>query len=245
MNDLHGKRGQVAIFVIIAVLIVIAAILFFVLREPAVEEEVPFDADEIYSFVDSCVQESSEDALYIWGMMGGYYDNPPSMNQEGAPYYYLDGENLMPSKEKLEEEFSKFVVSFFETCTEEMENFVDADLSRGELNVETNIREDSLKISVNKPLTVSRNDVVLNIEENYEESIFINFERVYESISELVEENLELEVGEICLSCMSDIEERENLDFLAIQDDDGTNVFIVSDPTFELNEEFIFIFAGV
>ena len=74
------KKGQVTIFIIIAVLIVALAIGFFVLRNQTGPKTI--EAPEIgnpNSFLDSCMKEKIEDTKNILLNQGGYLKNPLSM----------------------------------------------------------------------------------------------------------------------------------------------------------------------
>ncbi len=75
-----SKRGQVTIFIIIGLLILIitAGIIYFsniaVTEELKIEEASPFKADFFVSFVDNCLEKSVIDGIYLVFSQGGYYE---------------------------------------------------------------------------------------------------------------------------------------------------------------------------
>ncbi|MEK6821084.1 MAG: hypothetical protein AABY11_01650, partial [archaeon] len=76
------------------------------LKEVYSSEIVP-----IQNFVQGCLDETLESAVFDIAEKGGY-DDPskiPSTELLDVPYYIKNNENLMPSKEKIQEEISKSV----------------------------------------------------------------------------------------------------------------------------------------
>ena len=78
-----SKRGQVTIFIIIGLLILIitAGIIYVsnttVTEELKIEETSPFKADFFVSFVDNCLEKSVIDGMYLVFSQGGYYEFTP------------------------------------------------------------------------------------------------------------------------------------------------------------------------
>ena len=94
------KRGQVTIFIIIAILIIGAVALFFVFNGTLRKfETINPEVAPIQKFVQECLDETLESAVYDIAKRGGYND-PENITSAGVTYYILGGENLMPSKEK-------------------------------------------------------------------------------------------------------------------------------------------------
>ncbi len=78
-----SKRGQVTIFVIIGLLILIitAGIIYFskakVTEELKIEEASPFKAEFFVSFIDNCLEKSVIEGIYLVFSQGGYYEFTP------------------------------------------------------------------------------------------------------------------------------------------------------------------------
>lgn len=75
------KRGQVTIFIIIAILVVAMVVLFFMFRGK-VGEKAPTIPEAINpnSFLKTCMEDIVEETAEILSMQGGYMENPLSIN---------------------------------------------------------------------------------------------------------------------------------------------------------------------
>jgi len=78
-----NKRGQLALFVIIAIVLTATLLLIFFLK-PAFRPDIKTEANNIRAYVQDSLKESTETALIILGAQGGYI-NPEQ------PYYVYDG----------------------------------------------------------------------------------------------------------------------------------------------------------
>ena len=69
------KRGQVTLFIILGIVIIVAVVIFFYVKSNNLN--VPFFSTNIFSGLDhnieTCVEEVAVDGLYLTGMQGGYY----------------------------------------------------------------------------------------------------------------------------------------------------------------------------
>src|SRR3989338_7169716 len=75
------KKGQVTLFVIIGILIILGVALFLIFRERSVPTEqtissiqIPSEFSPLNEFVTSCVTQVSKDAIIKAGQHGGYTD---------------------------------------------------------------------------------------------------------------------------------------------------------------------------
>lgn len=85
------KRGQVAIWIILAVVLVASLILFFLLqRFPEIvkpgESDVAFD---FQSYLDECVKQSVEEAVNVMLPQGGFIQPTNSIKYDGKGVEYL------------------------------------------------------------------------------------------------------------------------------------------------------------
>jgi hypothetical protein len=98
MGELAEKRGQVTIFIIIALIIIGVALLLYLLRSPA---EVTFEFDEKNpsAFIQTCLEDEIENAVETTSLQGG------SMNPE---HYILYQDNKI--------EYLCFTEEYYKTC---------------------------------------------------------------------------------------------------------------------------------
>lgn len=176
MRGKVGIRGQVTLFIILAIVIVGGVITFFVLKNPF-SEEIPSDMRVVYDYYLSCVHESAREGINLLGEQGGYIEAPefqkgssysPFSSQldflgQGVPYWmYLSGNNLLkeqvPTKDEMESELSNYISSGILNC-----DFSDFEsrgyyVSIGEVFVDSKINNLDVSLKVNNPLTIYKDN---------------------------------------------------------------------------------------
>ncbi len=242
---LQNRRGQVTIFIIIAILIVAAVALFFTLRG-GVEKEKTLSPEivPIKNFVDECLEDSLGKVVYRIGEGGGYYFPEAVLSTEilDVPYYIKNNRSYMPSKEKIENEISKYVVKDLTLCLGDFALFPEYEITTGKINAETEILNNSVKIIVNYPLTIKKGEFKKTIKD-FEAEVPIRLGIIHSSVSSFLEEELQKE--DFCVSCLLDHLVEENLYSSVFNYDDKTTIFIIRDSAFKINDkEFIYTFAN-
>lgn len=237
------KKGQVTVFIIVAIIIVVGLLVYFSVRGGLINNvNVSPEIRPIYSFVESCLFEVSEDSIYHIGENGGYYIIPTRSNGLGAPYYFDRGEDLMPSKEIVQEELGKYVNEMMFFCLENFARFSDFEISKGEINTEARIIEDKVLFNMNYPISITKgeNNFVL---ENFDVEIPSRLNVVYDVIKMIVEEQM-LDEKNICINCIGDFA-FENKVFVSMNDyNEDEIVFSVIDNEIEIKEEeYVYYFA--
>jgi len=162
-----NKRGQVTIFVIIAIILVVAVALFFVLRDSFGVISIPESIQPAYSHFLSCVESEAQTGINVLESRGGYIELPefepgssymPFSSQlmflgNPIPYwYYVSGNNLekeqIPSREEMEEQLANFVEDNIRKC--EFGDYYEEgfEITLGEPSVDVNILEDKVRINL-------------------------------------------------------------------------------------------------
>lgn len=166
------KRAQVTIFIIVAVLIVLGIIIYFMVRSVYVEE-LPRELQPAYDVYLDCIQGHAEQGVAFLGEQGGHIELPefvpgsqymPFSSQldflgQPVPYWmYVSGNNLLkeqvPTKTEMEKELEDYVESRLEECdfsdfnTQGYDIFVEV----GEVSVD--IKELSVELSVDNLFTI-------------------------------------------------------------------------------------------
>ena len=134
--ELKGsKRGQVTIFVIIAIILVAATIIYFLARESPSRVDLSPELSPIYNHFLSCLEEDALLGIKILEQQGGYIEVPefesgssysPFSSQldfAGVPvpyWYYLDFagrvREQIPTKTMMEKDLATFVSKEIENC---------------------------------------------------------------------------------------------------------------------------------
>lgn len=171
------KKGQIAVFVIIAIVIVGAAIAFFVIRNNGGFGAVPSEFESVFSTYASCIQRETEDALAIAGSQGGritfenyrpgsdYAPFSSHLFYLGAaiPYWYgVTGNGLVtesiPTKSEIERDIGVYLNDHLTGC--DLSGFSAQGLvvDVGTPRASVQIADSKVSVGVSAPLTVSRGD---------------------------------------------------------------------------------------
>ena len=96
------KRGQITIFIIIAILIIGIVALFFIFKSNiniGKKQTYAPEVAPIVNFVQECLDETLKEGVLYLASHGGYLDPIESTKNEEA-YYFKEGTNYFPTKEK-------------------------------------------------------------------------------------------------------------------------------------------------
>ncbi len=170
-----SKRGQVTIFVIVAIVIVAAVILVFAFRGNLFGSSIPGEFVPVYDYYTSCIEQEAELALDILESQGGKIDAgdyvlgssyapfSSHLNFAGIsiPYwYYVSGNNLIkeqaPTISEMENEMNSFIESRLNGC--DLEQFYEQGfyIELSDPDVETKIEDNQVKVDVNAEIIVTR-----------------------------------------------------------------------------------------
>jgi hypothetical protein len=238
-----NKRGQITIFVIIAVLILAIVGIYYITSNKGINQDpITAETAPIYDGVYKCIEDTAIDALYYIGLTGGYYFSPILSDENGVAFYYYEGENFMLSKEQLAEEISLTIDNTLHFCTNEVLNITEFNITKGNITTNIEIGENKISINVEYPLTISKEDSN-SILKNWEGiEIETQIGTIYNSIEQITLDQMTRE--DLCLSCIADIAEENSLKIDLTSSDHATILFVVTDEEFGLNGfdyEFSFV----
>jgi len=236
------KKGQLTIFIIIAVLIMGAMVIFFSFRTELIQDIPTASVEGVSLFVQECIEQEGKKIIYDIGDKGGYFFPPEFSTESGVPYYYSGNENYMPSKEEVENEISFYLNEILFFCTRNFVDFKDLEIEQKEIKTETIIEDEKVILNVNYPITITKGESISTIE-NFKAEISVRFGIVYDSVAEFMQEQLTSEG--ICLSCLLNISLENDLYVDMMDYDDETVLFIFIDEISKINDEpLVWIFAN-
>ncbi|MBS3084970.1 hypothetical protein J4411_03600 [Candidatus Pacearchaeota archaeon] len=93
MDKRRGNiKGQVTIFVIIAIMIIVLGTSYFIFKDTFFQEKIPPTFEPVEAQFLNCLQEKTETGIKIIESKGGYIENPP----------FIPGSSYMPFSSELE-----------------------------------------------------------------------------------------------------------------------------------------------
>ncbi len=200
-------RGQVTIFVIIAILIVAAVILFFVARNQFQTENIPSTLSPVYDHFLECLEEDTRIGIGLLGTSGGYiyvdemefeggsaympFSSQLDFYGNAVPYwYYVSGNNIereqIPNKDDMEKELSRYISESIVNCN--LNDYEDQGyiIDKGKPKVEARINDESVDVNLLMDLTIKKDDDSIYVSEhkkNYESSLG----KLYETATSIYE----------------------------------------------------------
>ena len=251
---LKSKTSQTTIFIILAIMILTIAIFFYVKtysqkqdlgREYFEKNRLQPSIKNIQNFIIDCHEETSKQSLITIGIQGGYFNKPKyyfDMKNNFIPYYYYEGQILMPSKTIIENELSNYIDNNIESCLDKI-RFQNFQLEYSKPKTETMIAPGKATFTTNLPVKIKHEENKIDFElDKYPlelNSSLYEIIEVSEYITNSHKENPEL----MCVNCIAEMSKERQLyvDFIAFQED-TTLVMLLENRT--MSEPYIFEFLN-
>jgi len=238
------KRGQVTIFIIIAIILIAAVSLYFIFKDRISVEHIPTEIEPLYTQIISCLEETNKEGVEYLGMHGGYYEVPKSISisyfADNVPYYYLNSKTYIPSVERVEGELENYIHNYLSNCLD-FESFREQGygVKEGDLLVSVSIKENYIKTKLDYPLTITKEDSAKRLRE-FEIESNSNINDLLEVSEEIVNSYLE-NPGFVCLTCLEEISNNNDVQIISApfsSDNEESIFFLISDIETELNWKF-------
>ncbi len=178
MFDEVNRRGQVTLFVIVAIVIVGGIVSFFAFKDSLFGEKISSEFAPIYAQYEQCIKEESDNAIRLLESQGGRIDagavlpgndyNPFSSHLfflgNPIPYWFgVSGNNLVidnvPTVSEMENEIAVYVSERVNECDFSQflaQGFI-VEIDNG-VEVDILIDESHVAVNVNVPLVVRKED---------------------------------------------------------------------------------------
>jgi len=160
-----NKSGQITIFIILGILLLLALALIIALSKEAIvfkpEQILPTDKGKIESFITNCIEQSGEEALFRVGLSGGYVDMPAELaNNAGSSlkvspansvlYWAYREETYIPSLQEIKVRIDQHLEENVRSCLIGSEAFQERyDLiEKSEITANTEIVESKVLFNV-------------------------------------------------------------------------------------------------
>src|SRR3989338_717285 len=189
------KRAQVTVFIILGIIIiaVIVGIAFFYgdriqnFTRPGVLDSSSLEP--LKSFVASCMKESVSSDLELLKKNSGYFTKISSTvvysgyEINAIVDKSLNSPNNMNSKAGIENEISRHVEN--EIVNNFDLNDFNFDIVKGDAKADTEIRDSSIVVTVNYPLTVSKGETSLTLND-FSLIVDDDFGKIYDAVNDIV-----------------------------------------------------------
>ena len=176
------KKGQVTLFVIVAIFIVVAGIGIYFLSGNSFKKSVPQEFSPVNTQFTSCLQHYTEQGISILESKGGYIENPtysaPSIYEPFSSQLYFAGINIpywhylsaqgesktqVPTLNEMENSLAKYLDDNIKNCY--MQNLRDQGygVSMGEPTTEVSISKNYVDVSMKMDLDLTKGNASATI----------------------------------------------------------------------------------
>ena len=185
-GTIFGKKGQVTVFIILGLVILILAVSISYLKNESFREKiqgglfkssvVPEQAQGITNFVSNCIQDIATDGIEIIGLQGGYIDipvsikNDPTQNLDIAgirvPYWLYGESNIgnIPSNDAIENQLKSYIEKGFrEECNLNTYTEQGYTISRRDIEVDVDLNDKGVSIRLNSDLNAEIKETKYNL----------------------------------------------------------------------------------
>jgi hypothetical protein len=231
------KHAQITVFIIIAIVIVVVIALLFIVFKNNLNSN---NVNNPQNYFNSCFEKTGEQALFYIGQTGGYYNIPAISTEYGNTYYFYENKNLIPSKERIQSEVDNFMEDFGRDCANNFSSFYNI-ISLGNLTSKTVIYDDKIDIQIDYPITIEEAGKRVSFE-NFNIKIPGRVGTVYNAASEYIDYQMENPRG-ICISCMNDISNKYNVNFITFNYDNETIIFDIYDNNTKINNMSYYVYS--
>ena len=150
---MYAKKGQVVIFVIIAIVIVLGILLVVFARSASKEVSDPSKLDledRVIFDLQNCIDEQLGVAIQIVGLQGGYVNLPEEVldtNIGPVAYGLKNGRNVVPSISLMEKEINSYFELILPSCLDE-NNYLGVEVDSNYKDIRTVIGSDRVSLTV-------------------------------------------------------------------------------------------------
>lgn len=239
-----NKKGQVTIFIIIAILLVVTGVLYFSFRDVVDERVGGFSgANSVEVFVEECFSQVSQEAVYVIGEGGGYFIGENFSTETGFSYHIYGDENYFPSLETMEEEISLYTAANLFSCINNFEDFSEFDIDDGKIDVSTKIFNDSVEVSLDFPVSVRKGEEVVRFQDFNKVVVPVRLGEMHFVLSELISQNYYSEKG-ICFSCFDDLAYEHDFVFENIVLENEDLFLLIDLENKKIEKPYLFVFVN-
>jgi hypothetical protein len=213
-----NKRAQVTIFIIVALLIIAAIVVFFLFRGNTNTGNGSPEISPIYTKTLSCLESTTKEGVKYVALQGGYYNIPEELSvyylAEEVPYYYLDSKTTIPSILKVEDELESYISENLKLCID-FDNLKEQgfEVTEGDLLISVDINDDEINVKADYPLTLKKGEDISRLRE-FKADIPSNLQREYSTSQEIVNSYYQ-KPGFVCMTCLDDISEKYDVQIKA------------------------------
>lgn len=251
---MSNEKAQITIFIIVGIIIMAAFILIYSLysiNSKTMESEIDkstvasLNTIPIQQYIESCLKEIGNNGAYFIALRGGYFNLPENFFNESPPtaFYIYNDEELIPTKEEIGIELSKYIDNQIKYCLDFSNlkvNYVKIDSSKSN----SILGKDNIVINMDLPVTIKAGDSISKLNNFH---ISLNDDRLIKSL--IVANNITKQIKNnpesLCLTCIFNVADKYDFDINIDSYEESIYLFQLIDKSgkYDYNKKYIFNFA--
>jgi hypothetical protein len=210
MKKTMKRRGQVTLFIILGIIMVLAAMFFFYMRADITKisytEKVPESIIPFQRFVENCIDSTTREAVQKLGMSGGYIELPPNIKNNPfarlsiapevdyiIPYWYyrkggtIKDNDLSPTLDMMTADITKYVNENIAFCLNNFTAFqnIYKITEKGNTIFQTRITDNSVVVLLDYPVEIIDASKKPTLMKKFRAELPIRLKKMYELAREI------------------------------------------------------------
>jgi hypothetical protein len=209
------KRAQVTIFVIIAIVIVVGIVGFFLLqnKNSILNQAIPTNIQPVYNYLDSCFKNSFEESLFLVGLQGGYtskLQNGLTTNLSKVAFAFYGNQINFLSEKELQKEIEDYLSLKVKNCLDN--NSFDASYEISYSSIKPSVKTEDLKTTatLSAPLTIRKGETAYSLDRDYKIEQKIRLGQLY-TITDAITQQLLNDSSSIDLTYLTSLDYQVNI----------------------------------
>lgn len=250
------RKGQITIFVILGLVLGTLVILSFMFREGIVEQAskvgiikelaMSKESRKVQSDMKECMEDAAYDSLIKLGLQGGYVDlgrlqytqlpEATGLDYEGTAYLYYKGQKKTPTLKQMQNELEKDLTTRSTNCKKEYKEF---SVSYGRAIPKVEIKENKITFNINWVVEIQKEESK-SIVKYVTFEVPLRLERIRNVVNEIIEEQTE----EICLSCMAETGFKNDM-IIDVEEINEDIFYLITDEKSKIRDKnYMFLIAN-
>lgn len=242
------KRGQITIFVIIAIALIASIAVFLYLREQtelSKQQTLPPESRDIREYIQYCVDTSLIDGTRLVGLQGGYFAMPQNYlhtNLSDIAYGYYLGKDTLATNEIIQNEIASYMNLVIPICFD-TNDYPTLDIKTKQINPKVKIDSTRVSAEVTFPIVIrniNETSAASEIAEPYYSEIPVRLDEIRNFARSIVEKEVQDPVHADISYLLS-----SKYQILIFPYDNKTTVYSIIDNSSQVeNISYVFQFAN-
>jgi hypothetical protein len=206
---IKSRKGQVTVFIIIAILIFAGIIAYFTLRSSLTTIDIPANIEPAYTTFLNCLEDDTSTGIRTIESQGGYIFLPEfepgsqympfssQLNFLGNPipyWYYVSGNNIqkeqVPTKNEMEDQLGEFIETRISDCNLRTYYAQGFEISLGEPEASSTITDNEVEVDLDMNLNLAKGNESVTVR-NHKVVVKSKLGSLYDSAKEVYDKEQE------------------------------------------------------